>query len=99
MRKFILVAAMVLVSATAHAGASLASSDAAATAGVEQSRAAQSAGRQRPSMRYQSRQRLQQQQAFAGHRGHGPRLGGLRAKGRSLFARIRYAFHRRRGMY
>jgi hypothetical protein len=97
MRKFILVAAMVLVSATAHAGASLASSDRVAAVGQQSGagEAGQSAARQRPSMRYQSRMRMRQQGGFAGRHGHRPRFGLFRGKGRGLLARIKYAFHRR----
>ena len=104
MRKFILVAALVLVSATAQAGISrslttMASSDGPAAA--ERAKAAEMAklsGRQRSSMRYQSRQRMQQQQALAARRGHAPRLGLLKAKGRAVLARIKFALHRR-GIY
>src|SRR4051812_20830032 len=95
MRKFILVAAMVLVSATAQAGASLASSDHAAAIGQSSAgEAGQSAGRQRPSMRYQGRMRMRQQHGFASRHGHGPRFG-LLGKGRGLLARIKFALHRR----
>jgi hypothetical protein len=95
MRKFILVAAMVLVSATAHAGASLASGDRVAAIGQSSAgEAGQSAARQRPSMRYQSRMRMRQQGGFARH-GHRPRFGLFRGKARGFLARIKYAFHRR----
>jgi len=104
MRKFILVATLVLVSATAQAGISrsltaVASSDRPAAAErAEAVEEAKLSGRQRPSMRYQSRQRLQQQRAFAAQRGHSPRLGALKAKGRAVLARIKFALHRR-GIY
>lgn len=89
MRKLILVAALVLVSATAQAGATLASSN--GPANVEQARAAEApryAARHRPSMRYQS-----------GHGMHRPHLGMrgglLKRRGFGLLSRIKYAFHRR----
>jgi hypothetical protein len=41
---------------------------------------------------------MQQQQAMAARRGHAPRFGLLRAKGRSVLARIKFALHRR-GIY
>jgi hypothetical protein len=91
MRKLILVAAMVLVSATAQAGATLASSK--EPANVQQSRAAEapgSAARYRPSMRYQSGQRM--------HRPH-LRAGLLKRRGFGLLSRIKYAFHHRRGIF
>ena len=90
MRKFILIAAIVLMSASTQAGAAPASSDAPANA--EQSRAAEapkSIGRQRPSMRYQSGQRLHRPAAFA------IRTGMLKRRGAGVLARIRYALHRR----
>jgi hypothetical protein len=101
MRKFILVATLVLVSATAQAGITrgptLASSDGpAATARAAEE--AKLSGRQRPSMRYQSRQRMQQQQALAARHGHAPRFGLLKARGRSVLSRIKFALHRR-GIY
>jgi hypothetical protein len=91
MRKLILVAAMVLVSATAQAGATLASSN--GPANVEQSRAAEAprfAASHRPSMRYQGGHRL--------HRPHLAMRGGLKRRGFrgfGLLSRIKYAFHRR----
>jgi hypothetical protein len=88
MRKLILVAAMVLVSATAQAGATLASTK--EPANVEQAaEASKSAARHRPSMRYQS-----------GHGMHRPHMGAGLLKHRGfrgfgLLSRIKYAFHRR----
>ena len=88
MRKFILIAAIVL--ASAQAGAAPASSD--APANVEPSRAAEapkSIGRQRPSLRYQSGQRLHRPGAFA------VKTGMLKRRGIGVLARIKYALHRR----
>jgi len=105
MRKFILVATLVLVSANAQAGTTrsltmVASSDAPAAA--ERAKAAEAAklsGRPRPSMRQQNSQRLQQQNALAAQRGHSPGMGMvLMAKSRSVLARIKYSLHRR-GVY
>ena len=90
MRKFILIAAIVLTSASAQAGAVLASND--APANVEPSKAAEapkSIGRQRPSLRYQSGQRLHRPGAFA------VRTGMLKRRGIGVLARIKYALHRR----
>jgi hypothetical protein len=105
MRKFILVAALVLVSANAQAGISrglttVASSDAPAVA--ERAKAAEAAklsARSRPSMRQQSSQRLQQQNALAAQHGRSPGVGMLlKAKGRSVLAHVKFALHRR-GIY
>ena len=105
MRKFILVTTLVLVSANAQAGISrglttVASSDAPAVA--ERAKAAEAAklsARPRPSMRQQSSQRLQQQNALAAQHGRSPGVGMmLKAKSRSVLARIKYALHRR-GIY
>ena len=109
MRKFILVATLVLVSANAQAGISrglttVASSDAPAVA--ERAKAAEAAKlstRPRPSMRQsmqqQSSQRLQQQQALAAQHGRPPGVGMmLKAKSRSVLARVKFALHRR-GIY
>ena len=90
MRKFILIAAIILMSASAQAGAVLASSE--APANVEPSKAAEapkSIGRQRPSLGYQNGQRLHRPGAFA------IRTGMLKRRGAGVLARIKYALHRR----
>jgi hypothetical protein len=102
MRKLLLAATLVLVSATAQAGTTrslttVASSDGPAVA--ERAKAAKLSARQRPSMQQQSSQRLQQQNALAAQHGHSPGMGMvLKAKGRSVLARIKFALHHR-GVY
>lgn len=105
MRKLLLAATLVLVSATAQAGitrslTTVASSDGPAAA--ERAKAAEAAklsARQRPSMQQQNSQRLQQQNALAAHHARSPGMGMvLKAKGRSVLARIKFALHRR-GIY
>jgi hypothetical protein len=90
MRKFILIAAIIMASASAQAGAAPASSD--APTNVEQSKATEaptSIGRQRPALRYQSGQRLHRPGAFA------IKTGALKRRGAGVLARIKYALHRR----
>ena len=105
MRKLLLAATLVLVSATAQAGTTrslttVASSDGPAVAGrAKAAEAAKLSARQRPSMQQQSSQRLQQQNALAAQHGHSHGMGMvLKAKGRSVLARIKFALHHR-GIY
>jgi hypothetical protein len=101
MRKFILITAFVVVSASAQAGISrgltLASNDASAT--VEQSKAAEaptSAARQQPSIPQQSGQNPQQnsqslQQSQRLQQSQGMQQGGQRMRRPSLIAAAKYA--------
>jgi hypothetical protein len=104
MRKFIVVATLVLVSANAQAGISrslttVASSDAPAAA--ERAKAAEAAklsARSRPSMRQQGSQRLQRPNAAAAQNAQAYQAGMARRRHVSVLARIKYALHRR-GIY
>jgi hypothetical protein len=102
MRKFILITALVLVSASAQAGATrsltLASSDQ-PSAAAEQSKAAEapkSAARQRPSIPQQSGQNPQQsiqslQQSQPLQQSQGMQQGGQRMQRPGLIAAAKYA--------
>ena len=111
MRKFILIAALVLVSAAAQArgtrSLTLASSN--ESAKVEQSKAAEapkSVATPRPSFRQQSRQGLQQgsqrlqrpDPVTAAKYAVAVKVEKLKRQGASTLARVRYALHRH-GIY